>query len=272
MPLDPFLRLADCDAWDPGVFESQLSTDERSRADRFRFRGDRDRFVVRRGLLRRLLAARLGIGPAAVPLRAGPHGKPLLDAAHVLGRSLDRAPVFNLSRSRGMVLYAMADATEVASIGVDLERVDADRRTLDDLLRVADRFAPLERRFLGRLPATEATGAFYRLWTCKEACLKNLGTGIGGAEAPDLSEVALEIDAGGSVHRARWERGGLEWRLACFEPCAGHTAAVALPAGAGRGVDGWNGAIAWLPLEPDANERRLSPAGEPPPGPGPAGP
>ena len=45
-----------------------LSAEERARAARFRFHRDRDRFVVGRGLLRRLLGAYLGIPAAEVRL------------------------------------------------------------------------------------------------------------------------------------------------------------------------------------------------------------
>src|SRR5476649_864247 len=69
-----------------------LSVEEHHRAERYRFRRDRDHFVWRRALLRRLISARLDVGCAdlrfrTVCPRCGPtaHGKPELigaDAAH----------------------------------------------------------------------------------------------------------------------------------------------------------------------------------------------
>ena len=287
MPLTVTLTLVDCEAWAGTPLARVLSPDEAARAARFRHDAERHRFVVRRGLLRRLLSERLGCAPQAVPLRAGPHGKPLLEAAEAAAARTSLAPAswpaFNLSRSGGLVLYALAEsagsagsvgpgASEGPAMGVDLERVDADRRTLDDLLRIAGHFAPEETRFLRDLPATEATAAFYRLWTCKEACLKSLGTGIGGEGAPTLAEVVLETGSDGQVRRARWPRGGLEWDLVCLEPCADHAAAVALPAGDGRDVDASRRTIELVRLEPASTERRVSPGDAPPPGPGRAAP
>mgnify|MGYP006273614945 CR=1 FL=1 len=237
--------------------------------------------MVRRGLLRRLLGSRLGCPPVEVPIGVGPHGKPVLvpsrstEKCHALRAA--RWPGFNLSRSGSLVLYALAPAPEPGfpagpgvqegpAIGVDLERVDGDRRTLDDLLRVACHFAPEESSLLRALPTARATAAFYRFWTCKEACLKSLGTGIGGEGAPTLAEVTLEIGSDGDVRRARWPREGLSWDLACLEPCVGHVAAVALPGGDGRDVARWRRPIELVRLEPEAFERRVSPGDAPPPG------
>ena len=103
------LTLADCDAWLPEAFAPFLSADERARAARFHHAPDRDRFVVRRGLLRRLLGERLGIDPASVPLAPGPAGKPSLSWADLrrLGMaSADGPPGFNLARSGGLALFA----------------------------------------------------------------------------------------------------------------------------------------------------------------------
>lgn len=279
MASNPGIFLADCDAWIPAVFASTLSAEERSRAERYRRSVDRDRFVVRRGLLRRLLADRLACPPGEVRLRADPHGKPFLETQ---GRT-PSGPAFNLSRSGGLVLYALAadpdrglvtgpGAAEGPAIGVDLERVDGERRTLDDFHRIAGHFATEESLFLRTLPSPAATAAFYRFWTCKEACLKCLGTGIGGTGAPTLADVALDIAADGDVSRARWSRGGREWILVCLEPCVGHAAAVALPAGDGRRNDEWDRVLESRRVEPDGAERRVSRGDEPLPGLGPGAP
>jgi 4'-phosphopantetheinyl transferase len=275
------LHRAECDAWRPDFLWITLSEEERVRAGRFLRSLDRDRFVVRRGLLRRLLAERLGCPPQAVPLSTGPHGKPCLGGDPAGARSVTGGgdwPIFNLSRSAGLVLYALAEGEPGASesgigaasrpaIGVDLERIDVDRRTLDDLLRIASRFAPQEARWLRELPPADASAVLHRLWTCKEACLKCLGTGIGGP-GPELADV-VQVAAADADGIERWQGGdGLEWIVRSFEPCAGHVAAVARQAGQG-GSD--------LPraptlIEPTAAERRVSPAGGPPPGPGPGAP
>lgn len=271
------LHLADCDSWLPAVFAAHLSADEQARAERFRHSLDRDRFIVRRGLLRRLLAERLSLEPGRVPLEPGPAGKPMLAAADLRGvgvAAVDGPPRFNLARSGGLALYAflpLANARAFAgpaapdgpAIGVDLERIDTARRTLADLRRIADHFAPEESRFLQGLPDDEAAAVFYRLWTGKEACLKCLGTGIGGG-GPTLADVVIDLNPDGSVNGTARTASGRSWRVACFMPCPGHSAAVAVAAEEGPEAN--------LPLdvdlmsiEPEAAERAVSDVAAPPP-------
>ena len=273
------LHIADCDAWRPTLFAVTLSAEEQARANRFRNAIDCDRFVVRRGLLRRLLAERLGIEASRVPLAPGPAGKPMLAAVdlHRAGvAAADGAPGFNLARSGGLALYAflpLANARAVAgpaapdgpALGVDLERIDTHRRTVVDLRRIADHFAAEESRFLQGLRDDEAAAVFYRLWTCKEACLKCLGTGIGGG-GPTLADVVIALNPDGTVSGTARTASGRSWRVACFTPCPGSTAAVAVPAAVGS-TSGENFPleVALQQVEPEAAERAVSRVAAPPP-------
>ena len=274
------LHLADCDAWRPAVFAATLSADEQARAQRFRHAVDRDRFVVRRGLLRRLLGERLGVDASRVPLAPGPAGKPMLAAAEIRRAgvaSADDAPCFNLARSGGLALYAFlspeaarafADPAtpDGPALGVDLERIDTDRRTLVDLRRIAEHFAPEETSLLQSLPDARAAEVFYRLWTCKEACLKCLGTGIGGG-GPTLADVVIALNPDGTVSGTARTASGRSWRVACLTPCPGSTAAVAVPA-AEDSTSGENLSLVvdLQPIEPETAERAVSRVAAPPPG------
>ncbi len=279
--------IADCDAWDAAVFLSSLSEDEHARAARFHFPQDRKRFVVRRGLLRRLLGQRLAIPAKEVPLAAGHAGKPLL-----IPPPGDKGtwPQFNLARSGSLTLYALRGpgsgpaAAESQAIGVDLERVDSGTRTITDLRRVAAHFATEEAALIARLPDPEAAAAFYRCWTCKEACLKCLGCGI-GSDGPSLADIVIRWEESPSpgkrcTARGTWATGGLAWSLLCFSPTDGHAAAVALPAcdGATAATDGdtFDIHLAWLVAvsgdQPTVHARSVSPAAGLPPGPGPGAP
>jgi 4'-phosphopantetheinyl transferase len=274
------LHLADCDAWRPSVFAATLSADEQARARRFRHAVDRDRFIVRRGLLRRLLGERLGIAPAHVPLEPGPAGKPMLATAELRragAAAAKNAPHFNLARSGGLALYAFLTpenaravtgpaAPDGPAIGVDLERIDTDRRTLADLRRIAEHFAPEETSFLQSLPDARAAEVFYRLWTCKEACLKCLGTGIGGG-GPTLADVVIALNPDGTVSGTAKTASGRSWRVACLTPCPGSTAAVVVPA-AEDSTSGENLPLVvdLQPIEPEAAERAVSRVAAPPPG------
>ncbi len=96
-------------------FRSILSRDETERAGRFLRDRDRDRYVFAHGILRRILAACLGVAPIDLTFGVGEHGKPFL---------LDPQPgipplEFNLSHSGDCVLIATALGI---SLGVDVER------------------------------------------------------------------------------------------------------------------------------------------------------
>jgi 4'-phosphopantetheinyl transferase len=279
------LHLADCDAWRAAVFVATLSADEAARANRFRHAVDRDRFVVRRGLLRRLLAEGLGIDPARVPLEPGPAGKPSLSTAGLWragASSTDGPPAFNLARSGGLALFAFLAsqgsraitgpaAPDGPVLGVDLERIDTDRRTLADLRRIADHFAPEETTLLQSLPDAAATDVFYRLWTSKEACLKCLGTGIGGG-GPTLADIVVDMTDDGEIRSAVCHDGAHAWRLHGFTPCPGHVAAVAVAAGEARPRIDARLEVDLRFLEPSPAERAVSRAAARPPERGPGAP
>lgn len=279
------LHLADCDIWRSSVFAATLSADEEARVQRFRHAVDRDRFIVRRGLLRRLLGERLGVEASRVPLAPGPAGKPMLAVADLCragGATAVGAPCFNLARSGGLALYAFLspeDARAVTgpaapdgpTLGVDLERIDTDRRSLADLRRIAEHFAAEESHFLQGLPDDEAAAVFYRLWTCKEACLKCLGTGIGGG-GPTLADVVIALNPDGTVSGTARIASGRSWRVACLTPCTGYTAAVAVPLAEATSGGTLPLDVAVQRVEPEAAERAVSRGAAPPPGRAPGAP
>jgi 4'-phosphopantetheinyl transferase len=140
-----------------------LSEEELRRAGRYHFERDRVRFVAGRGLLRRLLGRYLGVAPARVEIRTGPHGKPAVEGLR-----------FNLAHSGGLALYAFSRERE---LGVDLEQI----RPVRDAEAIAERlFTAEENAMLRELAEPERLEAFFRLWTRKEACMKAAGTGLFG--------------------------------------------------------------------------------------------
>jgi 4'-phosphopantetheinyl transferase len=158
--------------------ERWLSLDERQRAQRFRFDRDRNRFIVRRAVLRMLLGEYLEspAGDIAFVYRA--LGKPALAPA------FDRHRLsFNASHSHDLAVVAVAfDRT----LGVDVEWV----RPLVDLEAIARRFfAPRENLALNRVAPAERVQAFFNCWTRKEAFVKASGEGL--TRALDSFEVSL---------------------------------------------------------------------------------
>ena len=149
-----------------------LSPDEKSRAERFRFDGHRQRFVCGRAGLRRVLGACTESDPASLEFRYGSHGKPALTAFPQLG--------FNLSHSGGRAVIAVAIG---AKVGVDLEHV----RLVPRWETIAQRnFSTAEYDALAELPREIRDLAFFVCWTRKEAFVKAVGGGITGIGLRDF--------------------------------------------------------------------------------------
>jgi len=141
-----------------------LDNDERARADRFRFRRDRDRYVVRHAFLRRVLAGYVDADPARVDIRIGAHGKPELHPEYGLS--------FNASHGDGL---AVVSVTRGRRVGVDIERL----RTIDDAMDVAaGHLTEREVAQLRSTPQASRSHVFLALWTRKESLVKAVGGGL----------------------------------------------------------------------------------------------
>jgi 4'-phosphopantetheinyl transferase len=146
------------------VLWSFLAEDERQKAADFLFEGDRERFVVSRGVLRALLGYYLHRPPGSLGFAYSAHGKPLL--------SEDFGICFSTSHSHGLVLLAF---TRGRDVGVDIERVRADL----GLEGIAERcFSPREVATLHSLCNDLREQAFFACWTRKEALAKAEGKGL----------------------------------------------------------------------------------------------
>ena len=192
-----------------------LSNDERQRASRFAFERDRNRFLAARGRLRELLAARLGVAPAAVQLVYGARGKPAL-SPHFADAELH----FNVSHCGDVAAYAFARRREV---GVDVEHV----RLMPDSDEIAARFfSRRENEAYRALDPRDKLVGFFNCWTRKEAFVKALGVGL----SLHLERFDVSLAPGEPARLLRIERGLSEragWRLAAFSPLPGYVAALA---------------------------------------------
>ena len=193
-----------------------LAEDERSRAERFRFERDKQRFIIGRGALRSILGRYLQIDPGRVRFSYGPNGKPGLEES--LG---DNALRFNLAHSEGLALYAFTRGRE---IGVDIEYL----RTIPDADEIAKRFfSPNENAELQALPASDREAVFFDFWTRKEAYIKALGVGLSHAlDQFDVSLVPAEparlVDVGMACDDAS------RWSLKALLPAPDYVAALAV--------------------------------------------
>jgi 4'-phosphopantetheinyl transferase len=192
-----------------------LSASEMARASRFIRNRDRDRFIVARGRLRQLLAARLDEQPESVEITYGAHGKPAL--APGIGGPSDLR--FNVSHCENLAVYAFASGRE---IGVDVEAV----RAIPDADDIAARF--FSRRetaaYLALMPRDRPLG-FFNCWTRKEAFIKAIGEGL--SHPLDRFDVTLTPVEPARILRVAdkpGERCG--WALHSFSPAPGFVAAV----------------------------------------------
>jgi 4'-phosphopantetheinyl transferase len=192
-----------------------LSRDEQERAGRFHFVEHRQRYVIARASLRRLLAERLGIFPRAVELVEDSYGKPRLAPVHG-SEGLE----FNLSHSEVLAVYAF---TSGCAVGVDVELI----RQVPDADELAERFfSPNEVAALRALPFDRRSLAFLSCWTRKEAFIKALGLGL---SCPlDAFDVTIDPETPARITRIeeRIDRVA-NWTMQAFTPNPHYIAAVA---------------------------------------------
>src|SRR6266540_35880 len=100
-----------------------LSQDEYQRAMRYYRPVDRDRFIVGRGILRKITSAYLSLPPGQLRFTYNEYGKPA-----VSDDQNDRALNFNLSHSAELILYAV---TRGRVVGIDIEYIRKDFATLE---------------------------------------------------------------------------------------------------------------------------------------------
>ena len=146
------------------VLQALLSEDELERARRFRFAVHRERFIVARAFLRKILHLYTEISPEKLVFDYAPRGKPFL-------RDCPTKLYFNLSHSSDIAVYAL---TSCGEIGVDIEKIEPEFK-----VDVARRFfSEKEVRELEALPSENRHIGFYRIWSRKEALIKALGEGL----------------------------------------------------------------------------------------------
>jgi 4'-phosphopantetheinyl transferase len=152
-----------------------LSAEELQRARRFRVEKAKKRFIAARSALRIVLGRASGTDPREVVFAFGANGKP---------RLAEGGPCFNASDSGDVVAIGLARE----ELGVDIEV----KRPMARRIRLARRICTArELEQFESLPAAERGIEILRLWTCKEAALKAVGTGLRGG----LRNVEFELPA-----------------------------------------------------------------------------
>ena len=191
-----------------------LATDEQKRAERFRLKKHRDRFIVGRGVLRTILGMYLDRHPDQFRFRYTLYGKPELSAE-------EGTLSFNLSHSRDLALYAF---TQKREIGVDVEFLREDV----NLLGIAKRFfSAQEYSQLQALSGTSQLQTFFDCWTRKEAFIKAKGEGL--LLALDQFDVSIAPGKPAALLRTKWDPDeASRWSLRSLKPAPGYAAALAV--------------------------------------------
>jgi 4'-phosphopantetheinyl transferase len=160
----------------PADAHAHLQPSERTRAQRFAFDRDRNRYIHARLGLRRLLALYMDSRPREVKIDLDANGKPFVDAIPGFG--------FNLSHAGDLGIAAFGLPR---SIGIDIEEMvpPPGMREL-----AASLFTARELASLAAVPDQSLGRPFLTCWTRKEAYLKALGLGLG--REPNSVDVGTE--------------------------------------------------------------------------------
>lgn len=144
-----------------------LSHDELTKASRFHFEIDKERFICGKGLLRLLISAYTTILPNDITYCFNNFGKP------ELSKEQNMSDInFNLSHSQNHIAFGF---TKNSPIGIDIEFF----KPIPNFLELAQNyFSELEYLELSALTENKLTESFYTCWTSKETVVKFLGEGL----------------------------------------------------------------------------------------------
>ncbi len=199
------------------ALKQTLTLEERTRASRFRFATDRNRYIAARGALRAILGRYLNRAPHTLRFAYNAYGKPLL-----IEEAEDTPIFFNVTHSQGTALYAFSADGEV---GVDLEEVKKEIRDYEEIARRF--FSAAEIAQLRAVPVEQRQEAFLNGWTRKEAYIKARGLGV----SLDLRQFDVMLTPGLPAALLANREAGQEqtlWSLYALDPGPGFIAALAV--------------------------------------------
>lgn len=190
-----------------------LSPDELERAERYKFQKHKQRFIVARSILRKILSTYLNLEAERLEFNYSDRGKPFL--ANIARQD---SLQFNLSHSQELAIYAI---TKNLKIGIDLEYL----RPMPDAENIAKRFfSANEYTWISNFAGDAQTEAFFRCWTAKEAYLKATGEGISGS----LESIEVDLTEPNLIKIKQNDRLNSDWLLHNFMPRSNYMATVAV--------------------------------------------
>ena len=184
-----------------------LSDEEVTRAGTYAFEQHRKRYIKVRRALRDLLGRYTGCRPDDVDIVYNSYGKPHIEA-----------PIeFNVSYSHRMGVIALAVDT---MLGADIEQVRLIPEA-GDIVR--SQFSDAERQAYFNLPDADRNGAFFEIWTRKEAFIKAIGRGL----SFPLNEFSVGIDGTTGVVTQGDSCSDADWTIQDVSPNCNYKAALA---------------------------------------------
>jgi 4'-phosphopantetheinyl transferase len=181
-----------------------LDNTETTRAARFRFERDRQRYATCHGVLRALLSRYVDRAPMDFCFDITSHGKPVLRGSDLH---------FNISHSHRLALFAISRDIVV---GCDVEFHD--QRFLAENIP-AHFFSRSEVAELNAQPEANHLAAFFAGWTRKEAYIKARGLGM------SLPLNSFDVSLAPCAQPALY-RGCAGWSARAFDPLPHCSAAV----------------------------------------------
>lgn len=192
-----------------------LASDEKTRANQFRFERDKIRYIVGRGILRELIARYIKNSPKTIKLDYTQHGKPFLVTS-----SSSNELYFNLSHSHDCIVCAF---TKNIDVGIDVELYQP-QFTIEDVAKYC--FSKQEYDKLQNLSSYQKHSYFYSVWTLKEAFVKSIGLGL----TYDLQQIKIDLlpqESACSVSILNSQEEGTDWTFQTFCPYKNYYAAFA---------------------------------------------
>lgn len=193
------------------AYHELLDPVEQDRAARFRYKHDRERFILGHGLLRSLLGQYLKRDGSLIRLARGPFGKPYLERKKLH---------FNFSDTKDAILIGLTSGHE---LGVDIETLarEVDHAAVSEHYFTRPEIAVIQRS------GADARSRFLDFWTRKEAVLKASGVGI----MEDLRSLRVDGERNMMVieHEAFIKMAAPEYHVRTIRIGAQHLASVAMP-------------------------------------------
>lgn len=151
---------------------STLSNTEIEIAGKYKFKRDKERYLISRYLLKKILSGYTDIPANNIIIKNSFYGKPEIENELKIK--------FNLSHSGDKIVFAFTLNNE---IGIDIEKIEFSVNHME----IAENYFSEDEIFLLKKQKEDIVNNFYYIWTRKEALLKAIGVGL----LPDLKKISV---------------------------------------------------------------------------------